>query len=724
MIQSEKAIHWSPAFHRVQLTDHRLLFVGEMESFLLEGEEHRDLFVRIDGSTSVGDIVFQYEDIARQATLLNAIDRLMKKGFVVENGQGRNGNGYFTPDFDREPRILRSFSNGLELRILSRWDDPDRWRRWARTLNITEKMSIVIVDDYLDPRLGEINRIHLGEKRPWMLLKPTGEKPLIGPCFSPGRKEAPCWQCLATRLGRNQPVRRWLERREGKNAIPLPTAYDEASADEALAMAARDIRRFPDRMVIDRLRAMNSREFSFETHVVGRRPQCPRCGDPDMFGKRAAEPVRLQSCFKAFRDDGGSRATSPDRTLRNLTHLISPLTGVVNDLNELPGRERHGVTTYRSSFFKTPFFTSNPGAGDFMQISLGKGLAREQSKVSALCESIERFAAQHQGDEPRVYKKAHELDARAVSPGRLVFFSEQQLRRSRERPLPGSVAGQFTENHDSEGAIHWTPCWSMTRRSRCYIPFSYCYANTPHDREAPVRYNSNGCSAGNTLEEAILQGFCELVERDAIAIWWYNRTARPSVRLDELNENNIRRIQRTLGESWEYWVLDATHDFKIPVMAAAARHKKRGAFRLGFGCHPEAHVACNRALTELCQLIAAENKKSKTFDFNDIRPEAFLFPDDSMEKRSLSRVPGAALDDIADEIRWCMERADRLGLEVLVNNTTRPDVPVYTVKVIIPGLCHIWPQFGNKRLYEAPVAMGWREKELTENELNPMALFV
>jgi ribosomal protein S12 methylthiotransferase accessory factor len=42
------------------------------------------------------------------------------------------------------------------------------------------------------------------------------------------------------------------------------------------------------------------------------------------------------------------------------------------------------------------------------------------------------------------------------------------------------------------------------------------------------RADSNGNAAGNTLEEAtILQGFVELIERDSVALWWYNRLRRP-----------------------------------------------------------------------------------------------------------------------------------------------------------------------------------------------------
>jgi len=65
-----------------------------------------------------------------------------------------------------------------------------------------------------------------------------------------------------------------------------------------------------------------------------------------------------------------------------------------------------------------------------------------------------------------------------------------------------------------------------------------------------------------------------------------------------------------------------------------------------------------------------------------------------------------------------------LGLETIVYDYSRPDIPVHTVKIVIPGLCHIWPELGNPRLRNVPVALGWHSRPLQESELNPLALYV
>jgi len=46
------------------------------------------------------------------------------------------------------------------------------------------------------------------------------------------------------------------------------------------------------------------------------------------------------------------------------------------------------------------------------------------------------------------------------------------------------------------------------------------------------------------------------------------------------------------------------------------------------------------------------------------------------------------------------------------------------VKVIVPGLRHFWARFAPGRLYEVPVALGWVPAQLTEEQLNPVPMFL
>ena len=94
---------------------------------------------------------------------------------------------------------------------------------------------------------------------------------------------------------------------------------------------------------------------------------------------------------------------------------------------------------------------------------------------------------------------------------------------------------------DPDAEIDWTPVWSLTQQRHRYLPTSMLYSMPAEERgTADLIADSNGCAAGNTLEEAILQGFFELAERDAFAIWWYNRLRVPASRSLRLR----RRVPR------------------------------------------------------------------------------------------------------------------------------------------------------------------------------------
>ena len=76
--------------------------------------------------------------------------------------------------------------------------------------------------------------------------------------------------------------------------------------------------------------------------------------------------------------------------------------------------------------------------------------------------------------------------------------------------------------------------------------------------------------------------------------------------------------------------------------------------------------------------------------------------------------------DTDKQVAACVAVAERQGLDFLVLDQTRPDIEAPVVRVIVPGLRHFYRRFGPGRLYDVPVKLGWLEKPLKEDELNPM----
>ena len=75
-------------------------------------------------------------------------------------------------------------------------------------------------------------------------------------------------------------------------------------------------------------------------------------------------------------------------------------------------------------------------------------------------------------------------------------------------------------------------------------------------------------------------------------------------------------------------------------------------------------------------------------------------------------------------MRRVFGRFEDLGHEVLILDQSRPDVGLPVAKVIVPGMRHFWARHAPGRLYDVPVRMGWLDKALTEDDLNPVAMFI
>ena len=158
---------------------------------------------------------------------------------------------------------------------------------------------------------------------------------------------------------------------------------------------------------------------------------------------------------------------------------------------------------------------------------------------------------------------------------------------------------------DRSAEIEWSAVWSLRDRRNKYLPTSLLYFF--HRRLRPDQRDSNGCAAGNTLEEAIVQGFLELVERDSYGIWWYNRLQRRQVDLGQFDDAYIRDLQSQLAETGRrLWVLDVTNDLGIPSFVAMAHWMNDGEenIEFGSGAHFDARIAMLRALTELNQFLS------------------------------------------------------------------------------------------------------------------------
>jgi oxazoline/thiazoline synthase len=516
----------------------------------------------------------------------------------------------------------------------------------------------------------------------------------------------------------------------------LPTHF-QIGLNLAAAEVAKWIAHGKHEQLEGKLVTLDLASLSMQHHVLVKRPQCSACGEKAAFEYHKPKAIALESQKKLFTADGGHRCFTPEQTLKKYEHHISPITGLVS---ALPKKEIESdlIHVYRAVH---PMGIKLDSLADLRRSlrhkSAGKGKTDQQSKVSGLCEAIERYSGIFTGDEIRIKGIYAQLESAAIHPNTCLQFSNNQYQNRQEW---NSQHGRFAwvpEPFDEEKEIEWTPVWSLTHKQFKYLPTAYCYYNYPlPDEDRFCRGDSNGNAAGNTLEEAILQGFMELVERDCVALWWYNRIKRSAVELDSFDEPYLLALKDYYQtQHRDLWVLDITNDLNIPCFAAISRRTQGTTeeILLGFGTHFDAKVAILRAVTEMNQTLGIELDNGKTVpDDPDwqywlkvatLENQPYLVGDRNAPFKVYSDYPERCHDDLRQDVLACVEIAASQGMETLVLDQTRPDIGLNVVKVIVPGMRHFWNRFAPGRLYEVPVQIGWLPAPLTEEQLNPIPMF-
>ncbi|XYH93295.1 TOMM precursor leader peptide-binding protein [Sorangium sp. So ce1128] len=729
-----RVLQFKPHLRPERAGDDLVVLLGEREQFLLKGRLYALLAPLIDGVRTRLELITALSGQAPPTDVHHALTRLEERGYVIEATPGvapEIAAFWHAAGLDAAQAAAVLQSTPVAVRGLGA-EDPAQLAQalieaGAVVTDADAALHVTVVSDYLDPALDAWCREARARRQRWTLIKPAGLVPWVGPIFRPDG--GACWACLAHRLRANRPAAAFVQRRTG-SALPLtpPRAASPASVGMALRFAALALARWiaeGQRGPIDAHLLTLTLAGEPAAHAVTRRPQCPVCGDPELLRRRALEPPSLSPRPKRFTDDGGHRTRTPDETLALLAPQISPITGVLSASGPVEGIDHPLRPVYGAAFPACPA-DGALSTEHFERRANGKGRTRVQAHASALCEAIERYSAVFQGDEPLRRGRLADLGDEGLHPAKLLNFSEAQLRaRDALNAQIKDPAYHIPLPFDERLEIDWTPAWSLTDGRRRYLPAAYCYIDPPTPSEKRFFcFNSNGHSAGNCLEEAILQGFLELVERDAFAVYWYNRVRRPAVALDGFGEPYFGILEehyRSMG--WSVWVLDITHDLQIPTFVALARNAESGRHCVGFGCHLEARLGVQRALTELNQLFDPGGEAPLPWDPAELDDASFLIPDDRLHARRARDFSEVSRDDVRDDVLACVELARRAGLEILVLDQSRPDTGLCAVKVVVPGLRHYRPQLAPGRLYDVPVRMGWRERPLAEADLNPARLF-
>jgi ribosomal protein S12 methylthiotransferase accessory factor len=741
-----------------------LFLYSENDFAILSGETYESVVPWLDGSRTIPELIACLEGKVNPAVVHYALIQLKQKGYVVDAAPASMAlpEAAFWRLAGRDPARAQDDLRNATVCLTSLGELPASSRAQLAALLAEHgiacidadapatapqaDLTVILTDNYLDPALGEFNRRARAAGQRWLLARPLGIQSWIGPCFD---SASACWSCLSQRLAGHRMIEAFLERKLQLPAVPSAAfATLPGARATALSMLAEEIVRClaGATRVRERVASIEHDSMTLSSHHLTRRPQCPDCGDPSI---KFGHALQLQPCPRSFASEGGHRSIAPEETVKRFIHHVSPITGIIRDLTPM----RQDGDTVKHIYGAGHNFAMIIDEVSFLRASLrmgsgGKGKTDAQARASAIGEALERYCGLFQGDEPRQLGRMADFGDAAVHPNDFMLFSERQFAGRDESNRTHDRYQYVPEPFDPERTVEWTPLWSLTGERFRYLPTACCYYGyshhpLPHAAGIWTGYahaDSNGCAAGNTIEEAIFQGLFELVERDSVASWWYTRCQRPAVDLASFDDpyfEQMRAHYDSLGR--DLWILDVTNDLGLPTFVAVScrRDAQRQEITWGCGTHVDARIGIQRALTEVNQFLASFERFSNAqdryigfdpaavawFESATIAEQGYLLPHSGLAARTRADYPPPPAGDLTDELRHCVAKLAAMGFEVLVLDQTRADVGLPVVRVVVPGLRSFFARLAPGRLYDVPVALGWTPVRLAEDQLNPIPVF-
>lgn len=314
----------------------------------------------------------------------------------------------------------------------------------------------------------------------------------------------------------------------------------------------------------------------------------------------------------------------------------------------------------------------------------GKGITKDHAKASAMMEGFERYSAERQDSDKSIISNMDNIDNN-IDPKSLNLPKELEKVDINDWDLEWSIAHDIISDEDY------------------YIPTNAVYHpyNPKDNAKSLFKSNTNGLASGNILEEAILHGMFEVIERDAWSIFELTHKNYSQIDLTSIESNVINDIiDKFENEGIKIKLMDFTADIKIPTIAASADDtvtKDAGLLTLGIGTHLDPEVAILRALTEVAQSRATQINGAREDTVRaDFAREAgyermkrinkYYFRQED-EQISLSDIENKSTSSITEDIEIVKNELMANDIEkVLYVDLTRPELDVSVVRVIIPEM--------------------------------------
>jgi ribosomal protein S12 methylthiotransferase accessory factor len=515
---------------------------------------------------------------------------------------------------------------------------------------------------------------------PVLLCRPAAGRYVIGPFVLPG--VAGCAGCARSRLlaaagADDRPVR-----------LPSPAPWERA-AQRAVPSLVRRYLTGDDEGLYCSVWEIGPDGGGPSRHRFLPVPACPHCGS-----SAAGPPVTISFTPRPMTEPARLRLRSVPELHTVRAAAVDPRYGIirrVDILTALPGKPAVAVPAGRRA---------RELAG------VGREADAEAARTAAVLEALERLAGMPGGRRPAACGRHAELPAQALDPRSVAQHRPDAFGR------PGSALRPYTP----ATSLSWTQGYSFAR-GPLLVPEQLGYHLLPERSRAELCWQetSNGCALGSCLEEAILHGLLEVIERDAFLGCWYSRS-RPRRLVTAAGPlRHALGLLRCHGYTCD--LFDITWDIRVPVvwaLARAAGDRAAEAWSIsGICAHPDPFRAIAGALREIRSQVglrdfAARPRAELTAMLAD--PALVRTPADHRHVHAIpaaarrfgfvrgapavtvgaaySRCGGLIKPDLTASLRALVARVAECGLDVIaVDQTTaeQRQLGLRTAKVIVPG---------------------------------------
>ena len=302
-----------------------------------------------------------------------------------------------------------------------------------------------------------------------------------------------------------------------------------------------------------------------------------------------------------------------------------------------------------------------------------------------MMEGFERYSAEKQDTDETVIAGLNEIEGKYIDPISL--------------NLPKDFSKDLLDTMNLE----WSISKDLISGENYYIPSNAIYhPYVPENNvQSLFKGNTNGLASGNILEEAILHGIFEVIERDAWSIFELTHKNSKQIDLESIDSENINQVLNKYHENGiNIKLMDLTADVGVPTIAASADDtvlKDAGLLSLGIGTHLNPEIAVLRALTEVAQSRATQiqGAREDTVRADFARKAGYermkrinkCYFEDEEDKISFRDIEDKSTNSITQDIEIVKDELMKNGLDkILYTDLTRPELGVSVVRIVIPTM--------------------------------------